>query len=143
MPLQGEPGPTDGAVEDQRVMLALDESARSGRDRGHPDRRRSDVLAETDRDPLRSARHGVRLAGHTLGYALRLAGAIGDQRGEFLVGIGSGTQAKHRFRAGDVVQGESVPVADPRTEPVDFYKTVRLSPDAARASGLPHRAADE
>lgn len=64
---------------------------------------------------------------HTyLGYALRLDGAIGDRRGEFLVGIGSGTQAKHRFRAGDVVQGESSPVADPRTEPVDFYKTVRL-----------------
>jgi hypothetical protein len=42
------------------------------------------------------------------------------------VGIGSGTQAKHRFRAGDVIQGESDPVPDPRTEPVDFYKTVRL-----------------
>jgi len=64
---------------------------------------------------------------HTyLGYALRLDGAIGDRRGEFLVGIGSGTQAKHRFRAGDVIQGESDPVPDPRTEPVDFYKTVRL-----------------
>lgn len=90
---------------------------------------------------------------HTyLGYALRLDGAIGDRRGEFLVGIGSGTQAKHRFRAGDVVQGESAPVADPRTEPVDFYKTVRLKlmargPEAplpppwlggsTRAAGLP------
>lgn len=64
---------------------------------------------------------------HTyLGYALRLDGAIGGQHGEFLVGIGSGTQGKHHFRAGDIVQGESVPVADPRTEPVDFYKTVRL-----------------
>jgi hypothetical protein len=52
---------------------------------------------------------------HTyLGYALRLDGAIGDRRGEFLVGIGSGTQAKHRFRAGDVIQGESDPVPDPR-----------------------------
>ena len=50
---------------------------------------------------------------HTyLGYALRPAGTL--------------TQATHRFRAGDVVQGESVPVADPRTEPVDFYKTARL-----------------
>lgn len=37
---------------------------------------------------------------HTyLGYALRLDGAVGDRRGEFLVGIGSGTQAKHRYRA--------------------------------------------
>ena len=64
---------------------------------------------------------------HTyLGYALRLGGAIGEQRGEFLVGIGTGTQAKHRFRAGDVPKGESQPVADPRSEPVDYYKTVRL-----------------
>src|SRR5258705_3067971 len=64
---------------------------------------------------------------HTyLGYALRLDGAIGDRRGEFLVGIGSGAQGKHRFRAGDVVQGESRPVGDPRTEPVELYKTVRL-----------------
>jgi hypothetical protein len=64
---------------------------------------------------------------HTyLGYALRLDGTIGGQRGEFLVGIGAATEAKHRFRAGDVAQGESVPVADPRTESVDFYKTARL-----------------
>ena len=64
---------------------------------------------------------------HTyLGYALRFEGAIGNRRGEFLVGIGSGTQAKHRFRAGNVVRGDSVPVADLRTEPVDFYKTMRL-----------------
>ena len=64
---------------------------------------------------------------HTyLGYALRLDGSIGEQRGEFLVGIGAGTQAKHRFRAGDVPKGESQPVADPRSEPVDYYKTVRL-----------------
>src|SRR5258705_2050008 len=64
---------------------------------------------------------------HTyLGYALRLDGAVGDRRGEFLVGIGSGTQGKHCFRAGDVGQGESSPVADPRTEPGDSYKTARL-----------------
>jgi len=65
---------------------------------------------------------------HTyLGYALRLDGSIGEQRGESLVGIGAGTQAKHRFRAGDVLKGESQPVADPRSEPVDYYKTVRLA----------------
>jgi hypothetical protein len=75
---------------------------------------------------------------HTyLGYALRLDGAIGDRRGEFLVGIGSGTQAKHRFRAGDVIQGESDPVPDPRTEPVDFYKTVRLKLVARGPEGPP------
>ena len=64
---------------------------------------------------------------HTyLGYALRLDGAIGGQHGELLVGIGAGTEAKHRFRAGDVLRGQSQPVADPRSEPVDYYKTVRL-----------------
>jgi hypothetical protein len=64
---------------------------------------------------------------HTyLGYALRLDGTIGGQRREFLVGIGTGTQARHSFRAGDVLRGTSQPVADPRTEPVDLYKTVRL-----------------
>ena len=64
---------------------------------------------------------------HTyLGYAPRLDGTIGGQRGEFLVGIGTSTQAKHRFRAGDTVQGESIPVADSRSDPVDFYKTARL-----------------
>jgi hypothetical protein len=61
-----------------------------------------------------------------LGYALRLDGTIGGRRGEFLVGIGTGTQAKHGFQAGDVLQGQSQPVADPRSEPVDYCKTVRL-----------------
>jgi hypothetical protein len=64
---------------------------------------------------------------HTyLGYALRLDGTIDGQRGEFLVGIGTSTQVRHSFRAGDVLRGASQPVADPRTEPVDYYKTVRL-----------------
>jgi hypothetical protein len=64
---------------------------------------------------------------HTyLGYALRLDGTIAGARGEFLVGIGAGTQAKHGFRAGDILKGESQPVADPRAEPVDYYRTVRL-----------------
>jgi hypothetical protein len=77
---------------------------------------------------------------HTyLGYALRLDGAIGERRGGFLVGIGSGTQAKHRFRAGDIVQGESIPVADSRTEPVDFYKTVRLKLVARGLAGQRRR----
>jgi hypothetical protein len=29
------------------------------------------------------------------------------------VGIGAGTQAKHGFRAGDILMGQSQPVADP------------------------------
>jgi hypothetical protein len=64
---------------------------------------------------------------HTyLGYALRLDGTIGERLGEFLVGVGPTAHARHRLRAGDVVRGESVPIADPRVEPVDFYKTARL-----------------
>lgn len=64
---------------------------------------------------------------HTyLGYALRLDGTVGERRGEFLVGIGPAAHARHRLRAGDVLRGESVSVADPRVEPVDLYKTARL-----------------
>jgi hypothetical protein len=42
------------------------------------------------------------------------------------VGIGPAAHARHHLRAGDVLRGESVPVGDPRVEPVDFYKTTRL-----------------
>lgn len=65
---------------------------------------------------------------HTyLGYVLRLAGTIGDQKKEFLIGIGKGAQAKHEFQAGDLVVGECLPVADSRLEPVEFYKTSKLN----------------
>ncbi len=62
-----------------------------------------------------------------LGYVLRVAGTIGDQEKEFLVGIGKGAQVKHGFQAGDLVEGESLPVADPQLEPVEFYKTSKLN----------------
>ena len=61
-----------------------------------------------------------------LGYALRLQGQIGDQEREFLIGIGKAAQAKHQFQVGDMVIGRSAPVADPRLEPVDYYKTAGL-----------------
>ena len=61
-----------------------------------------------------------------LGYALRLQGQIGDQEREFLIGIGKAAQAKHQFQVGDMVSGRSAPVADPRLEPVDYYKTAGL-----------------
>jgi len=61
-----------------------------------------------------------------LGYALRLKGKVGDQEKEFLIGIGKEAQAKHRFLAGDLIEGESLPVADSRLEPVEFYKTSKL-----------------
>jgi hypothetical protein len=64
---------------------------------------------------------------HTyLGYALRIQGVVGGQSREFFVGVGKGAHAKHQFRAGDVVSGVSVPVADPETEAVEFYKASGL-----------------
>ena len=43
---------------------------------------------------------------HTyLGYALRVRGSIGGEAREFLVGVGEGAHAKHRFRAGETVSG--------------------------------------
>ena len=54
----------------------------------------------------------------SLGYGLRLQGQIEGQAEIFLVGIGKAAQAKHQFQVGDVVSGRSVPVVDPRREPV-------------------------
>lgn len=62
-----------------------------------------------------------------LGYSLRVAGTIEDQEKEFLVGIGKGAHAKHKFQAGYLVEGECQPVADPRLESVLFYKTSKLN----------------
>lgn len=61
-----------------------------------------------------------------LGYALRVDGVIGDSEREFLVGIGKGTQAKHKFCAGCIVSGQSRPVLDERLEVVEFYQTSKL-----------------
>ncbi|MFC1762840.1 hypothetical protein ACFL6U_12275 [Planctomycetota bacterium] len=62
-----------------------------------------------------------------LGYALRIEGTIGDEGAAFLIGVGKGAQAKHNFRVGDVVSGQSYPVADKRTETVSYYKSSTLS----------------
>jgi len=61
-----------------------------------------------------------------LGYALRVQGLIEGQEREFTVGIGKGAQAKHMFRAGDVVSGQCQQVEDDRTEAVEFYKASKL-----------------
>lgn len=61
-----------------------------------------------------------------LGYALRIQGTIGEEEREFLVGIGKAAQAKHRFRAGDVLTGHAAPVTDPKMEAVEFYKASGL-----------------
>ena len=61
-----------------------------------------------------------------LGFALGIKGTIGDRDREFLIGIGKAAQAKHEFRAGDIVSGQSQPVVDNRLEAVEFYKTSKL-----------------
>ncbi len=61
-----------------------------------------------------------------LGYMLRVHGTIGDEEREFLIGIGKAGQAKHQFRFGDIVSGQSLPVEDAQKEPVEFYKTSKL-----------------
>lgn len=61
-----------------------------------------------------------------LGYALLVSGVAAGQEREFLVGIGKAAQAQYQFKAGDVVKGDAHPVADSRTEIVEFYKTSKL-----------------
>ena len=58
-----------------------------------------------------------------LGYVLCIEGTCGDESGEFLVAVGKATHERHRFRAGMVVRGSSVPVQDPRLEIAGLYKT--------------------
>jgi len=61
-----------------------------------------------------------------MGYSLLVSGLIDSQEREFLVGIGKAAQAKYQFKAGYVVRGDAYPVADNRTEAVEFYKTSKL-----------------
>ena len=61
-----------------------------------------------------------------LGYVLRMEGSIGDEEREFTVGVGKGAHAKHSFQAGMEASGLCEPVADPRKEPVEFYKISKI-----------------
>jgi hypothetical protein len=61
-----------------------------------------------------------------MGYSLLVSGVADGQERELLVGIGKAAQAKHQFKAGDVVRGDACPVLDSRTEVVEFYKTSKL-----------------
>ena len=60
------------------------------------------------------------------GYILWIDGAVEGEEREFTVAVGRGAHAKHSFRPGDELSGESVPVADPRLEVAEFYKTSRI-----------------
>jgi len=57
---------------------------------------------------------------------LRIDGTCGGEAGEFLIAVGEGAHEKHRFQTGMEIQGQSVPVDDPRKEPAAFYKTSGL-----------------
>lgn len=61
-----------------------------------------------------------------LGYCLVVEGVIRNEAREFSIGVGKVAQQKHQFRIGDKARGESVPVADVRREPVEFYRTIKL-----------------
>jgi len=57
-----------------------------------------------------------------LGYALTVRGRLGSEPREFVLGVGAGAHATHRFRAGDTLTGDALPVPDPGLETVEFYK---------------------
>jgi hypothetical protein len=61
-----------------------------------------------------------------LGYSIGIHGIINGEERDFSVGIGRSAQAKHKFKVGDEISGESLPVTDPKKEPVEFYKTSKL-----------------
>lgn len=58
-----------------------------------------------------------------LGYVLRVRGSLDGEDREFVVAVGKAAHAKHQFRAGDRITGTGVPVADPRLETADLYRT--------------------
>jgi hypothetical protein len=60
------------------------------------------------------------------GYVLRVQGTAGDERREFLVAVGEGAHAQHRFQVGDALRGEAVPVGDPNLEVAELYKASGL-----------------
>ncbi len=61
-----------------------------------------------------------------LGFTLTIEGTVDGEERAFTVGIGKEAQAKHQFKAGDVVSGKSERVQDPRTEVSEYYKTSEL-----------------
>jgi hypothetical protein len=61
-----------------------------------------------------------------LGYLLRVEGSVGGEERIFTVGIGPSVQMKHGLSVGDQVQGECLPVAEPQSEPAEFYKVSKL-----------------
>lgn len=61
-----------------------------------------------------------------LGYSLQVDGQVDGGRKTFWIGIGKAAQAKFQFRVGVIVEGEAMPLPDPRMEAVDYYKVSGL-----------------
>ena len=72
-----------------------------------------------------------------LGYALRVLGTFDGENGEAWIGVGPAAHEKHRFEVGQQVHGRAHPVADPRAEPVDFYKVAGVVVEARAGSPVP------
>lgn len=69
-----------------------------------------------------------------LGYVLEIMGTMANREGiTFQIAVGQGAHEKHRFRVGDEIAGESVPVADPELESAGYYKTSALAVQSHRA----------
>ena len=77
-----------------------------------------------------------------LGYQLAVRGTVNNESREFVVAVGKAAHEKHSFHAGMTISGKSHPVADPRTEVAEFYKTSGLkvlgAPEAAPSAGPPY-----
>ena len=71
-----------------------------------------------------------------LGYLLLIDGVVEAAPGSFSVRIGPGTQARHAFRAGDVVSGVAERPPDPGREVADLFKASRLTL-LQRSSAMP------
>ena len=59
----------------------------------------------------------------TWGMVLRIDGICNGETSEFLIAVGEGAHKRYRFQTGMEIQGQSIPVDDPRKETAVFYKT--------------------
>ena len=73
---------------------------------------------------IRLLRSYDELSHHYLGYTLVIDGEIdGEESSEIRVAVGKAAHHKHQFRIGDEIAGRTHPVAKPRSEWAQFYKT--------------------
>jgi len=61
-----------------------------------------------------------------LGYQLIIDGDFGPAQRRSSLGVGKAALAKHQFQVGHEVSGHCQPIANSRTEAVDFYKASKM-----------------